>query len=213
MAMSGSIPPVAETADRILYYTLSEEELVLLNDLYLKILPLYQHLTDEYEKALKRATIARKKSEFPPKRLWSPPFPIGELERELLAGPQPQVTHHKKLLLDERTKKKIMFSSSEHELEGSRHKSSYVQIRQLETLPIPVLGRIKRLVEHTFAGTTYQMAIIHKFQDPHQDDDSGLWWVNPSKTNVVITPVSDLSPPRVTARCTQDKLWFLNVVL
>ena len=97
---------------------------------------------DEYEKALKRATNCRRKSRFPPKECWKPPF---EVEWELLFGPHPEIVMYKKkkVIIHEKTKRKIVYSSAEHEHAQSRHKCSYVQIHSASESSIPMLGQIR----------------------------------------------------------------------
>ena len=62
---------------------------------------------DEYEKNLKRATDCCRKSQFPSKECWKPPF---EVERELLLGPHPEIVmYKKKVIIHEKTKRKIVY--------------------------------------------------------------------------------------------------------
>lgn len=213
MAMAGYIPATSVASEEEQHadqqqQSLSKEEFHLLDQLYLKLVPMYKHISDEYEKALKRATNCRRKSQFPAKECWEPPF---QVERELLLGPRPEIVmHKKKVIIHERTKRKIIYSSAEHEHPQSRHKCSYVQIHNDSESSIPMLGQIRRLFTHNFAGAMYELAIVDKFQQPQQDAESGLWWVSPTTFNTTIFQLSDLLSPRVVA-LQDEKLWFLNV--
>ena len=168
MAMAGYISATSGSSEESEHHadqeqlSLSEEELHLLDELYLEIVPLYKHMSDEYEKALKRAINCRRKSQFPSKECWKPPF---QVERELLLGPHPEIVmYKKKVIIHEKTKRKIVYSSAEHEHAQSRHKCSYVQIHS---------------ASESFAGATYELAIVDKFRQPQKDTDTGQWWVSP----------------------------------
>ena len=214
MAMAGYISATSGSSEESEHHadqqqlSLSEEELHLLDELYLEIVPLYKHMSDEYEKALKRAINCRRKSQFPSKECWKPPF---QVERELLLGPHPEiVVYKKKMIIHERTKRKIVYSSAEHEHAQSRHKCSYIQIHSASESLIPMLGQIRRLFTHNFAGATYELAIVDKFRQPQKDTDTGQWWVSPTTFDTVILQLSDLFPPQVVA-LEDEQLWFLNV--
>lgn len=199
MAMAGYISATSGSSEESEHHadqeqlSLSEEELHLLDELYLEIVPLYKHMSDEYEKALKRAINCRRKSQFPSKECWKPPF---QVERELLLGPHPEIVmYKKKVIILEKTKRKIVYSSAEHEHAQSRHKCSYVQIHS---------------ASESFAGATYELAIVDKFRQPQKDTDTGQWWVSPTTFDTVILQLSDLFPPQVVA-LEDEQLWFLNV--
>lgn len=199
MAMAGYISATSGSSEESEHHadqeqlSLSEEELHLLDELYLEIVPLYKHMSDEYEKALKRAINCRRKSQFPSKECWKPPF---QVERELLLGPHPEIVmYKKKVIIREKTKRKIVYSSAEHEHAQSRHKCSYVQIHS---------------ASESFAGATYELAIVDKFRQPQKDTDTGQWWVSPTTFDIVILQLSDLFPPQVVA-LEDEQLWFLNV--
>lgn len=199
MAMAGYISATSGSSEESEHHadqeqlSLSEEELHLLDELYLEIVPLYKHMSDEYEKALKRAINCRRKSQFPSKECWKPPF---QVERELLLGPHPEIVmYKKKVIIHEKTKRKIVYSSAEHEHAQSRHKCSYVQIHS---------------ASESFAGATYELAIVDKFRQPQKDTDTGQWWVSPTTFDTVILQLSDLFPPQVVA-LEDEQLWFLNV--
>ena len=199
MAMAGYISATSGSSEESEHHadqeqlSLSEEELHLLDELYLEIVPLYKHMSDEYEKALKRAINCRRKSQFPSKKCWKPPL---QVERELLLGPHPEIVmYKKKVIIHEKTKRKIVYSSAEHEHAQSRHKCSYVQIHS---------------ASESFAGATYELAIVDKFRQPQKDTDTGQWWVSPTTFDTVILQLSDLFPPQVVA-LEDEQLWFLNV--
>ena len=199
MAMAGYISATSGSSEESEHHadqeqlSLSEEELHLLDELYLEIVPLYKHMSDEYEKALKRAINCRRKSQFPSKECWKPPF---QVERELLLGPHPEIVmYKKKVIIREKTKRKIVYSSAEHEHAQSRHKCSYVQIHS---------------ASESFSGATYELAIVDKFRQPQKDTDTGQWWVSPTTFDTVILQLSDLFPPQVVA-LEDEQLWFLNV--
>lgn len=65
-------------------------------------------------------------NQFPTKNLWDPPFEVSH--REFVTGPQCEIVIHKKItVVEDRTKRKIVYSSAEYEHFSSRHKFSYVQ--------------------------------------------------------------------------------------
>lgn len=69
-------------------YTLTEEELSLLDAVYIMIVPRYSTIRKQYCDALHKATNARTKSTFPTRDKWIPPGGYQDGDRELLLGPQ-----------------------------------------------------------------------------------------------------------------------------
>ena len=208
--MSGIDPESSEpTLTKGKKFRLTDQELQHLDQLYLELVPRYGYLCEAYEKAAKVAKDNRRKCVFPPRTEWQPPFPISKHDKELLSGPQDEITTLKKQYVeDSNTKRKIVFTSAESENVSSRTKCSYVAINSDSTSCR--LGRIVKLVQHEFASMTFNLAIVHEYQSKCFDDNSELWWVDPKLTEVAIMQLSMLSHPLVVA-ADNDRLWFLNV--
>lgn len=66
------------------------------------------------------------------------------LEASILSGKGTEIVmYKKKVIIHEKTKRKIVYSSAEHEHAQSRHMCSYVQIRSASESSIPMLGEIR----------------------------------------------------------------------
>ena len=87
---------------------LSEEQLLLLDEVYKEIVPKYQDLSNQYEVDLRKAKNARRKSRFPPRSEWQlQRYPAGTSERKMLMGPNSSGTilkksHHQRQVYSER---------------------------------------------------------------------------------------------------------------
>ena len=66
----------------------------------------------------------------------------------------------------------IIYTASETEVETSRHKCSYVQV-----IPFSI-AHIQRLFSHAFAGVSHTFAMVKLFDNPEQDVDSKLWYID-----------------------------------
>ena len=86
-----SMEPVEQVQQK-----LSQDMLQLLNELYLQLIPRYKLLSEEYQKALTRASNARRKKDFPSKEHWQSPLCVQPTDRALLVGPQSGVVFHKR---------------------------------------------------------------------------------------------------------------------
>ena len=184
--------------------TLSASELDMLKSAYRQLIPRYGYLLTAYEKDLKRATVTRTKSQFPPIIEWSHPSII-PTDKVLLAGPEPTIFVHKQTLMkDSATGRSVSYTASETEVQSSRHKCSYVQT-ELK------FARIQRLFTHTFVGDTRKFAILKIFSRAHQDTDSGIHYIISSDSHQFgVSLVESLSQPLVFAE-EENKVWFLNV--
>ena len=150
---------------------LSEEQLLLLDEVYKEIVPKYQNLSNQYEVDLRKAKNARRKSRFPPRSKWQlQRYPTGTSERKMLMGPNSSGTVLKKVVIkDKYTQRDITFTAAGND--HPRHCSSYVKIAN--SLP-PVYGHIKCLFSTKFYEQSYQMALLDKYVNIHKDEESGL---------------------------------------
>lgn len=191
--------------------TLTAGDLEQLHDTYMELIPRYKYLCEAYDKAEQKAKNLRQKSSFPSRKEWMPPFPLSEGDKELLLGPGNSITAYKRLHREDSNTKRInQFVSSENESSTSRTACSYVQIIS----DVIRVGRISRLMQHSFGGTLYDLAIIQEYHDKHVDTDSQLLYTDPNKSSTVIMPLSSLSPPlHVAIEREHNKLWFLNASL
>ena len=105
---------------------LTDHELQLLDEVYQKIIPLYEQLSSHYQQALQRATNARKKSLFPCRSEWQlSQYPPGTAEREMLIGPIPSITPTNKVVCeDPATHRQICLTAAKSESPNSRHSCS-----------------------------------------------------------------------------------------
>lgn len=67
----------------------------------------------------------------------------------------------------------------------------------LQNHQYPCLDKLDDCLHTTFAGATYELAIVDKFQQPQKDADTGQWWVSPTTFDTIILQLSDLFPPQV----------------
>ena len=183
-------------------------ELQLLDNLYQKIHVRYRELSCCYNMALKRATTSRRKSQFPKKCEWIPPPPmtLSRQDKLVLEGPLP---HALKLKQQEAVvnHRHVVYSASEHESIGSRHKCSFVTIRSQEYIK---LCRIQQLFKHTFAETESIIALVKVYHAPQVDQDSKQYFVQHRDSTLEMVTLDMMSEPKVVAH-DEDILWFLNV--
>ena len=190
---------------------LTPNEMEELNSYYLKKLPNYAALMDEYEKEKQRSITSRRKSTFPSKENWKPP--ARELlpdEKELLLGPSKSVSMLKRLQIRAmRTGRWITYSATKYE-QSSRVSSSYVALNLVENRT-PQFGQITRIFSHTFARCDTIFVEISLFDTPMLDNDTSMWTVPLPSRTTTITSVQDISQPLVIAREEDENaLWFLN---
>lgn len=184
--------------------TLADEEVGMLEDAYCKLIPQFDTLRNEYNKAVLRAVNARQKSTFPPRRDWIPPPPLqSKRSTELFHGPSGSV-----MLLDhvpyyDFHKRHIKLSSSEGESKQSTHQSFVHLINDKS------LARITRLFSHEFVDQSSSFALVYIFLDPCLDPESNLYFVNPMSFSQKVVSIHELSPPHVVAY-EGDNLWYLS---
>lgn len=199
-------------------HTLSAYHLRLLDNACLGYVQQYKELDDEFQKDLRRAVNARRKSLFPSRGEWClQQYKQGSPERQLLCGPNPDVIVFKKITTDQPyTHRRVCYSSSESDSCSSRHCMSYVRVL-VSPSDSPIFARIQKLFVHTFAGVSYNMALLSIFEDTHKDEETRLWWTVVSKSDDLVVPLCKLSSPLVVAldhECHDhplDKLWFLTL--
>ena len=82
-------------------------------------------MCEAYEKAAKGI---HRKGVFPPRKEWQPPFLISTQDRELMCGPQQDVTILKRQTTEDSKTKSIVFISAESENVTLQTKCSYIAI-------------------------------------------------------------------------------------
>ena len=209
-AVSTSVPNV-NPANHDATVNLTDEEISLLDAMYTINHPRYSCLRRQYSEALRKAVNARRKSTFPCFAEWVPPGGYHDGDRELLRAPglNKMATSHKRTTMEcPNTGRKIVYSAASFESPQSRHSYSYVQVKEVEA--VPVFGRIQKLITHQFGNSMYTIAIVKLFDAAHKDSDCGLWFVNSVQFNVAAFLLKDISQPLAVA-FDSAMLWFLNV--
>ena len=206
--------------------TLCEDDLKLLEAMYMTVNSKFALLSGEYSKALTRATNARKKSIFPSKPDWTPPPPLRSKDSaELLMGPSADVVLHDRVSnIDPNTHRVISFTSSTCLKASSRHSASFVHLLKGRSL---YLAQIKFLFTHVFVGESCDMAMLQVFKNPIKDVETMLYYIDnvqqDSNTNIyhstnvdpssetmqMVIPVKELSVPHVVAY-DNHKLWYIS---
>ena len=190
---------------------LTPNEMEHLNSYYLKKLPKYAAIMDEYEKEKQRSITSRRKSTFPSKEKWKPPArELSPDEQELLLGPSKSISVLKRVQMrTSRTRRWITYSTGQYE-QSSRVSSSYVSVNQVGD-GAPQFGRIIRIFSHTFTTCATIFLEISLFDAPVFDNDTSMWSVPLISRTTTITSVQDISQPLVVAREDDNNtLWFLN---
>ena len=131
-------------------------------------------------------------------------------DRELLIGPKPNIVVYKRFdCEDPHSKRTVTYTSSESDSSISRTLCSCVSIGGSSSVcHLPRFGRIRRLFQHNFAGTSYMLALVHEYE-VHADVETGLWWVEENECISVLVLLSNLSSPLFIGR-DESCLWFLN---
>lgn len=225
MVASGRLHRDVHPVDRVICGMPTKGMLLLqqLSDMdqeYKKSITMYASVLAEYEKAAERAVNSHVKSLLPNKGSWNPAGrSLGNMERELLAGPLRAVTYYSKLTVrDETTNRLIEYSCtslSSLPKHVPKQSSSFVWI--LSHNPVkPQFGCIVALFSHTFAQTTYFWAVVEQFTTSEYDSDLKMWHVcvDPSHKNLYCSSIikfDQLSHPLVAA-IDNNQLWFLNYI-
>ena len=171
----------------------------------------YSILQQQYNQVLRRATNSRGKSTFPSFSSWEPPGGYQEEDTELLQGPGQTAASYKRLQIEcPSTGRQIIHSAALSEFPKSRHSYSYVRVLNEESTSIPVFGQIQKILSHKFGKTNYHIAILKQFDDAHQDNDWGLWFVDSSNYHRVAILMEDISNP-LSVAFDSTMLWFLTV--
>lgn len=196
--------------------SLSNSELSSLDALYKKIVPRYNELCEQYERARTMAINARRKSVFPNQVDWKPVCGFQDVKDSLLIqGPKPTITEKKKVEHEDvRTGKKSVFTSLQNEPHraSGRHISSIVQIFS-NYLDSCTIAYISKLFVHKFGEDMHILALL-KVYAPISEESPGLFWseIDTFKPESVILPLNNLSPPLVVA-FEENRIYFLNCKL
>ena len=200
---------VTPAADKII--SLTDHQQKWLHTYYLKKIPEYQSITQEYMADKAKSVTLRKRSLFPSKDKWSPPLrKISEIDRQLLIGPPSSAFLLRKVQLHlSKTGRWITYSSSQFQ-QATRISSAYVCVSN-EHSKAPQFGRISMIFSHKFGNYTGIFAMVTLYGDATFDQDVAMWFTPPITETVVMLPIEDLSEPLVVAHDDGNMVtWFLN---
>ena len=211
MKVSGRLPSANISSSKSVKEigTLPADQLATIDSFYLDSIPAYSKIKAEYQKDLRRASVARVKATFPAKHHWNPEGRrLSCNEREMLLGPKSTVKFLKRVTrTDEYTGRVYSFCPSGCE-SSTKVRNSYIKFCDGD---VGVFGRICTIFDHNFAGTTYTWCVIDTYASPSLDSESSLFFVSSQFVDVRLLLLEKLSNPLVVG-FESCHVWFLNSV-
>ena len=199
-------------------------QLMWINNHYLKTIPQYKPLMDEYNRELTRNRRLKKFKVFPSKHNWTPSDRcLTALEKELLNGPSPTIKVLKKVQLKvPGTGRWVTYNTRTQCMRPSpRVSSSYVCVNHsIAGTCRPKFGIITKLILHNFIGRDTLLAEIRLLGSSKFDAELAMWYAKcvEDKEQLQIGydlyALQDVSEPLVVAcekeNITTTCIWFLN---
>lgn len=199
------------------HHELSCDQQIWINHHYLKNIPQYESLINEYDKENILNRRLKKFKVFPSKDKWTPSDRnLTAVEKELLSGPSPTVKVLRKVQLKlPGTGRWITYTSTQ--CKRSRVSSSYVCVNHnIASRCKPKFGQIVRLILHNFVGNDMILAEIRLLDSSTFNAELAMWYARSveEKEQTDLYVLYDVSEPLVVA-CERENIsttcvWFLN---